>query len=151
VERPSASDSRRHSMSKRELKCRRGWLPLLLAGSFLLAGSASARFTQDPQAGPPPDNSKKNLPTNHQDANRADQQSNSSSDVDLTKKIRRSISRDKSLSNYAHNIKVITRQGVVYLKGPVRSREEKDAIGSKVIDIAGAENVKNELTVKSAS
>ena len=105
---------------------------------------------QDPQETPAqPDNTKKNLPTNHHDANRADQQSNSSSDVELTRKIRRALTQDKSLSTYAHNVKIITRDGVVELKGPVRSQSEKDAVEAKATDIAGASKVKNELTVKS--
>jgi hyperosmotically inducible protein len=121
-------------------------------GSFLLAGLlacfaplADANAHQDQQE---PDNTKKNLPTNHHDANRADQQSNSSSDVELTRKIRHSLTQDKSLSTYAHNVKIITRNGVVELKGPVRSPSEKDAVEAKATEIAGTSKVKNELTVK---
>ena len=123
-------------------------LPAVLAACLALPGSAAVKL-QDPQDAPQPDNSKKNLPTNHADANRADQQSNNASDVELTRKIRQAVVKDKSLSTYAHNIKIITRNGVVELKGPVRSQEEKDAIAAKVTDIAGgAANVKNNLTVK---
>ena len=124
-------------------------------GSILLMGfisycpaAAMAEVTQDPQETPAPDNTKKNLPTNHHDANRADQQSNSYSDVELTRKIRQALTQDKSLSTYAHNVKIITRDGVVELKGPVRSQSEKDAVETKATDIAGASKVKNELTVK---
>jgi hyperosmotically inducible protein len=46
-------------------------------------------------------------------------------------------------------VKVIARGGTVTLKGPVSSAEEKTAIESKAVEIAGAANVKNELTVKS--
>ena len=125
-----------------------GLLPAVLAACLALPGSAAVKL-QDPQDAPQPDNTKKNLPNNHSDANRADQQSNSTSDVELTRKIRQAVVKDKSLSTYAHNIKIITRNGVVELKGPVRSQEEKDAIAAKVTDIAGgAANVKNNLTVK---
>jgi len=124
-------------------------LPLLLTGCFAFSGRASAGFRQDPQETPAqPDNTKKNLPTNHRDANRADQQSNSSTDVELTRKIRQAVSQDKSLSTYAHNIKIITRNGVVYLKGSVRSQIEKDAVEAKATDVVGASKVKNELTIK---
>jgi hypothetical protein len=126
-------------------------LPAVLAACLALPGSAALKL-QDPQDTQQPDNTKKNLPTNHSDANRADQQSNSTSDVELTRKIRQAVVKDKSLSTYAHNIKIITRNGVVELKGPVRSQEEKDAIAAKVTDIAGgAANVKNNLTVKGGS
>ncbi len=94
-----------------------------------------------------PDNSK----TNQQDKGSAtaDQQAENQDDRDLARKIRKSIVDDKNLSTYAHNVKVIARSGTVILKGPVRSDEEKSAIESKAVEIAGAANVKNEITVKS--
>jgi Predicted periplasmic or secreted lipoprotein len=64
-------------------------------------------------------------------------------------KIRKSIVGDKSLSTYGHNVKVIVRSGVVTLKGPVQSEDEKKNIGAKAADVAGADKVQNELTVKS--
>ncbi|HEY8716214.1 MAG TPA: BON domain-containing protein [Candidatus Acidoferrum sp.] len=123
-------------------------LPAVLSSAFALCVTAAPRISQDPQESPQPDNTKKNLPTKHRDANRADQQGQSTSDTDTTKKIRQSLTHDKSLSTYAHNIKIITRNGMVELKGPVKSQEEKDAIGAKATEIAGASNVKNDLTVK---
>ena len=93
-----------------------------------------------------PDNSK----TNQQDRGSAtaDQQAENQGDRDLARKIRKAIIDDKNLSMYAHNVKV-ARGGTVTLKGPVPSNEEKTAIESKAVEIAGAANVKNELTVKS--
>jgi hyperosmotically inducible protein len=125
------------------------FVPLMFLAIFVLSVGATSRSIQDPQETPQPDNTKKNLPTNHRDANRADQQGKSNSDTDITKKIRQSLTRDKSMSTYAHNIKIITRNGVVELKGPVKSQEEKDAIGAKATEIAGASNVKNDVTIKS--
>jgi hyperosmotically inducible periplasmic protein len=126
--------------------------PLVVVGIFALPYLVSAHSLQDPQETPAqPDNTKKNLPTNHRDANRADQQSDTSSDVELTRKIRQAVSQDKTLSTYAHNVKIITRDGIVHLKGPVRSQAEKDSVEAKASDIAGASNVKNELTIKTAS
>ena len=55
---------------------------------------------------------------------------------------------DKNLSAYAHNVKIIARNGTVILKGPVRTDEEKTAIEAKAVEIAGAANVKDETTVK---
>jgi hyperosmotically inducible periplasmic protein len=138
-------------MAKRTIVWLSGFGSLLLTGFIASSGPVvRADVLQDPQETPAqPDNTKKNLPTNHHDANRADQQSNSSSDVELTRKIRRALTQDKSLSTYAHNVKIITRDGVVELKGPVRSQPEKDAVEAKATDIAGASKVKNELTVKS--
>ena len=77
----------------------------------------------------------------------ADQQKENSSDREITRKIRRSIVRDKSLSTYAHNIKIITQNGAVTLKGPVRSAEEKKAVEAKATAVAGEANVKSEIEV----
>jgi hyperosmotically inducible periplasmic protein len=94
-----------------------------------------------------PDNSK----ANQQDRGSvmADQQAENQGDRDLARKIRKAIIDDKNLSMYAHNVKVIARGGTVTLKGPVRSDQEKTVIESKAVEIAGAANVENELTVKS--
>ena len=56
---------------------------------------------------------------------------------------------DKSLSTYAHNVKIITQDGFVTLKGPVNSEEEKQSIASKAAEVVGSPNkVTNQLTVK---
>lgn len=64
--------------------------------------------------------------------------------------IRRAIVTDPSLSIDAHNIKIIARDGKVTLKGPVRSDAEKSAIEAKALEVAGADNVIDELTVRDA-
>ena len=56
---------------------------------------------------------------------------------------------DKSLSTYAHNVKIITQEGQVTLKGPVRSENEKQTIATKATQVAGANKVTNDLNVKS--
>jgi hyperosmotically inducible protein len=93
---------------------------------------------------------------NKGDANKAattaDQQKMNAADADLTKKIRKSVMADKSLSTYAHNVKIITQNGKVTLKGPVRSEDEKQTVATKAADVAGgANNVDNQLTVKADS
>lgn len=65
-----------------------------------------------------------------------------------TRDIRRSIVQDKSLSTYAHNVKIISQNGMVTLKGPVRSEEEKAAVESKAAEIAGKDKVTSQLEVK---
>jgi osmotically-inducible protein OsmY len=55
---------------------------------------------------------------------------------------------DKSLSTYAHNVKIITQQGQVTLKGPVQSEDEKKAIEAKAAEVVGENKVSNELNVK---
>jgi hyperosmotically inducible periplasmic protein len=90
-----------------------------------------------------------NTGANKQQATTADQQKETAEDRELAQKIRKSIVGDKSLSTYGHNVKVIVRNGVVTLKGPVKSEDEKNNIGAKAADVAGADKVQNELTVKS--
>ena len=90
-----------------------------------------------------------NTGANKQQATTADQQKETAEDRGLAQKIRKSIVGDKSLSTYGHNVKVIVRNGVVTLKGPVQSEDEKNNIGAKAADVAGADKVQNELTVKS--
>lgn len=65
-------------------------------------------------------------------------------------KIRKSVVDDKSLSSYAHNVKIIARGGKVTLKGPVRSEDEKRSIEEKAADVAGSGNVTSEITIKAA-
>ena len=77
----------------------------------------------------------------------ADRQKENRGDLDLTKNIRRSIMDDKSLSTYAHNIKIVAQDGKVTLKGPVRSEEEKSTVETKATEVAGAGNVVNQLEV----
>jgi osmotically-inducible protein OsmY len=56
--------------------------------------------------------------------------------------------KDKSLSTYAHNVKIITQNGQVTLKGPVRSEEEKKTVEAKATEVAGQNKVTSELNIK---
>jgi hyperosmotically inducible protein len=78
----------------------------------------------------------------------ADQQKSNKADRELTQKIRKAVVADKSLSIAAHNVKIITQDGMVTLKGEVKSDEEKKAIEDKATEIAGQGKVTSELTVK---
>jgi len=97
-----------------------------------------------------PDNSAVNKQDRAKGAVTADQQKENATDRDLTQKIRRSLVGDKSLSTYAHNVKVVAQNGQVTLKGPVRSEEEKRSVEAKAVEIAGAGHVVNEVTVAPA-
>jgi hyperosmotically inducible periplasmic protein len=93
------------------------------------------------------DNSKVNQQDRQPSEPTADQQKNNRSDLELTREIRRSLTQDKSLSTYAHNVKVIAQNGKVTLKGPVRSDDEKAAVLAKAADVAGQANINDEMTV----
>lgn len=100
------------------------------------------------QSAPASDNTKINQRDRNPNEPTADQQTNTRSDRDMTQQIRQAIMNDKAFSTYAHNVKVITQNGQVTLKGPVRSDEEKRAVEAKATAIAGDGKVTSELTVK---
>ncbi len=115
--------------------------PLVLALAF-----GAATLVVSAQA---PDNTRVNKRDRAAGEATADQQKNNRSDLDLTKDIRKSIMDDKSLSTYAHNVKVISQNGTVTLKGPVKSEEEKSSIVSKAVSIAGgSDKVVDQMSVK---
>ena len=116
----------------------------------LLLGSVAIGRAQEPasqQATPAVDNTKMNQRDQNKNEPTADQQKENRSDRDITQQIRQSIMKDKSLSTYAHNVKIITQDGKVTLRGPVKTEEEKRMIQKIALDVAGANNVDNQLEV----
>ena len=96
----------------------------------------------------PSDNTKINQRDRNQSEPTADQQKENGSDRALAQQVRRALVKDKSLSTYAHNIKVIAQNGVVTLKGPVHSDQEKQAIEAKAAEAAGGpDKIKSEIDV----
>ena len=120
---------------------------LTLALSSALLGLATWTMAQESPP-PAPDNSAVNVRDRAPGAMTADQQSNAKSDVELTRRIRRAVVKDHSLSMLAHNVKIVSANGSVTLRGPVKTEEEKTAVASKAQAIAGAGNVNNQLEVK---
>ena len=97
-----------------------------------------------------PDNTAKNQRDRSKSEPTADQQKENKSDRELAREVRRALVKDKSLSTYAHNIKVIGRNGVVTLKGPVNTQEEKQAVEAKAAEVAGGpDKIKSEIEVGS--
>src|SRR5438067_10167678 len=84
-----------------------------------------------------PDNSKTNQRDRDVSEATAQQQKENKSDRELARQIRRALVKDKALSTYAQNVKVIVQDGMVTLKGPVRSQEEKRVIEAKAAEVAG--------------
>lgn len=117
-------------------------LGALTLGASLLA--APAARSQDNNQQPAPDNTKQNK---DQSGATADQQKMNSSDRAITQKIRKAIVSDASLSTYAHNVKVITQDGKVTLRGPVRSEDEKSNVEAKAVGVAGQDNVTDQIEI----
>ncbi len=97
-------------------------LTLVLSSSLL--GLGTIAMAQD-SAAPAPDNSAVNVRDRAPDAMTAGEQSNSKSDVELTREIRRAVVKDDSLSMLAHNVKIVAANGSVILRGPVKDRAGK--------------------------
>src|ERR1700688_1543546 len=112
----------------------------LIFGALIASGQST-----DP--GVKPDNTKLNQRDRDASEATADQQKMNASDQELTRKIRRSVMADKSLSTYAHNVKIIAQDGHVTLKGPVRSEDEKKTILSKATaEAGGTDKVTDQLS-----
>ncbi|HTA46592.1 MAG TPA: BON domain-containing protein [Bryobacteraceae bacterium] len=113
---------------------------LLIAGVAVPAVSAQTQ----------PDNTRVNKEDRSSAAVTADQQKNDHNDRYLTQQIRKAVMADKTLSTYAHNVKVISQNGNVTLKGPVQSEDERKTVLAKAEQIAGAGNVTDQLSIKTS-
>jgi hyperosmotically inducible protein len=119
---------------------------VFLSIAFCAASMAVAQ-TSDPST--QPDNTKINQRDRDPNQPTADQQKNNRSDRMLTKDIRHSIMADKSLSTNAHNVKIISQNGTVTVKGPVNSDDERRAVIAKAVAVAGsADKVTDQISVK---
>lgn len=131
------------------------WFTTLALSFAVACGSttlSAQQTTPDNTAGQQtaPDNTRTNQRDRSKAEPTADQSKNDAGDRKLAQKIRKSITDDKNLSTYAHNVKVIAQNGTVTLKGPVRSEDEKQTVVQKAAAEAGAGNVNDELTVAPA-
>ena len=125
-------------------------ITLLLSGLGLWAQQDQTPSADQTTAAP--DNTKVNQRDRSPSEAPADQQKSNPSDRELARQIRRAIVKDKSLSTYAHNIKIIAQNGTVTLKGPVNTEEEKQAIAAKAAEIVGSpDKVQNQIEVGSKS
>jgi osmotically-inducible protein OsmY len=117
---------------------------LAAAIAATLSFSLASRSAMAQDAASKPDNSAQNK---GQDQTAQDQ-SNVQSDRETTAKVRKALIADKDLSMYAHNIKIITRNGTVTLKGPVKSDDEKQKVETDVAGVVSRDSLVDQLTVK---
>lgn len=74
-------------------------------------------------------------------------QSENDADRAITQAIRQNIVADSSLSANAQNVKIITVDGTVTLRGPVKSEKEKAYIVAQAQQIAGVKRVDDQLEI----
>ena len=115
---------------------------ILIAALF--AGSAFAANPSTSPSNTNPDNTRRN----REQATTAENQSEAPSDRELTRRIRSALVDDGRLSSAAKNVKVITANGRVTLRGPVNTHQEKQSVGAIAEKLAGKNNVANELEPK---
>lgn len=121
---------------------------MLGANSTILIHAQSADSQTKPDNTKPDNTAVNKRDRNPGEATAQDQKTNAT-DRTLAANIRRAVVADKSLSTYAHNVKIISQDGVVTLKGPVRSDAEVKTIVSKATELVGSsDKVVNQLSVK---
>ena len=124
------------------------WIATAVALLFSATSAVPSR-AQAAESQVKPDNTKVNKRDKNPGEVTADQQKMNASDRNLTAKIRKSIMADKALSTYAHNVKVVSQNGTVTLKGPVRSDDEVKSLVAKATEAAGSpDKVVNQMSVK---
>jgi hyperosmotically inducible protein len=120
-----------------------------LALASIIALSLTAMATDENQADA--DNTAKNQRDRSGDTQTSGDQSNNREDLKTTQAIRKALMNDSSLSMTAKNIKIITADGQVTLRGPVKSADEKSKIDQLAKGAAGNAKIDNQLEIKAAN
>ena len=124
-------------------------LPLAL---FVLGGYVGTAHPADTTKAPPaqtaPDNTGRNVRDRGGATLTPGDQAENKADLTLTQRIRKALMADKALSTTAKNIKIITVNGLVTLRGPVNNPQEREKIVAKAQDMAGVDKVENQLEIK---
>ena len=122
---------------------------VLLLSTVLIVGCSKNRSEdkQVSQTAVEADNSGRNVRDRNDQTKTAGDQSESEADRTISQNIRQALTADDSLSTNGKNAKIITIDGTVTLRGPVKSDKEKSAIGAKAQQIAGVKNVDNQLEI----
>jgi len=94
--------------------------------------------------------SSKNKPSAGIPLTTAEQGKKTIRDRRITQRIRRALTKDKSLSISANNVKVVCQNGMVMPEGPVRSEDEKQSMEAKAADVVGSSHVTSEPAVTNA-
>ncbi len=120
---------------------------ILLALACLSAVSLAAMAADDKK----PDNTATNERDRSGETQTSGDQSNSSTDLKTTQAIRQALMKDSELSTTAKNIKIITDNGQVTLRGPVTNAQEKARIDQLARSAAGGAKIVDQLDVKGSN
>jgi hyperosmotically inducible protein len=122
----------------------------ILALACLSAVSLAASAAADNEK-TKPDNTAVNERDRSGDTQTSGDQSNSSADLKITQAIRQALIKDGQLSATAKNIKVITANGQVTLRGPVKTAQEKARVDQIAKSAAGGAQIDDQLEVKGSN
>jgi osmotically-inducible protein OsmY len=124
-------------------------ITIVCVSAFLIVGCSKDRSEnrQVSQTDVEPDNTGRNVRDRNDQNKTATDQSESEADRTISQNLRQAITADDSLSTNGKNVKIITIDGTVTLRGPVQSEKEKTVIGAKAQQIAGVKNVDNQLEI----
>ena len=127
------------------------FITILFFATVLIAGCSKDRSEdkQVSQTAVEPDNSGRNVRDRDNQTKTSGDQSESEADRAISQNIRAAITADDSLSTNGKNVKIITSDGTVTLRGPVKSDKEKAEIEAKAKQIAGVKKVDNQLEIAS--
>jgi hypothetical protein len=121
--------------------------------AFLVLGCSKSDLSSNDQPSQTPaveaDNSGRNVRDRNDATKTSGDQSESEADRTISQTIRQALTADDSLSTNAKNVKIITSDGTVTLRGPVKSEKEKTDIEAKAKQVAGVKKVDNQLEVAS--
>ena len=115
-----------------------------------LSALSLAAFAADNEKAKP-DNTDTNERDRSGETKTSGDQSNSSADLKITQSIRRALMKDRELSTTAKNIKVITANGQVTLRGPVKTAQEKARVDQIAKSAAGGAQIDDQLAVKGSN
>ena len=122
-------------------------IALALGGMGKAYAAAADPATTGEAAQHPADNTGRNVRDRSGSTLTATDQSNSKMDLEMAQKIRREVVKDDSLSTMAHNVKIISVDGVVTLRGPVKTEQEKEHIAAVAKKVAGPSRVNDHLEI----
>ncbi|MFA7336917.1 MAG: BON domain-containing protein [Candidatus Obscuribacterales bacterium] len=110
------------------------------------AAKAEQKFEESQEKAP--NNSSKNARDEKLGKATAQNQSGQKKDVDITRELRKAIMATKGMSIDGQNVKIVTRKGVVTLRGPVSSESEKNLIGDLAKNCPSVVSFTNQLEIK---
>jgi hyperosmotically inducible protein len=117
-----------------------------------LSFASNAALAEPPHADAVVSKSADNTEVNARDKTNAmvtpTDQPNNAADIKVAAAVRRSLTKDDSLSVMAHNVKLVASAGVVTLRGPVTSEGEKAKVEQLAAAVPGVSSVRNDLDIK---